>query len=636
MRLVKIAIGSVNTTVGAVETNVTRALELAHGMALAGATVGCFQEQVVGGYPPEDLVQWRSFVDAQWDALERFARETADHGTVFVLGVTVAHEAHRYNCAAVVHRGRILGLVPKEKLPTYNVFYELRTFSPGLPGRVVPLRGDVPLGDLVFAFDFGVLAVEVCEDAWSPDGPQRRRAYSGAELVVNVSASPYRVGAQSTRREMLSTRSADNQCVLAYANAVGGQDGLVFDGGGFVCQNGRLVLEARRFQAGFEAVVVDLDRTTRLRAENTTWREDALAWHRANPRAPRIEVAAPGPDRSLLVYPAPPASSFFLPSPRAPEPALEVDPFSEELLDALALGIGDYWEKNGFTCIGIALSGGRDSLLALLLVRRWLERKWGPAQADARCAELVRAFYMPSRYSSPVPRQGAETICAELHVPLVVLSIDDAFERELEAARAMLQPGEALTPITEQNVQARIRGQRMWNWANATGGLFLQTGNMTEKAVGYTTIGGDLEGGLSVISNVPKTVVIHLLEHLRRTRGWKGIDLVLSHPAGPELAAGQEGERELMPYAVLDACFALHAGEKLSGEDIVQALCSLFPQHESAYLRTCVERFLKMFSQSIYKWVQAPLGLHVGNLDLDRERALQVPVVTSREWMRRG
>jgi NAD+ synthase (glutamine-hydrolysing) len=243
---------------------------------------------------------------------------------------------------------------------------------------------------------------------------------------------------------------------------------------------------------------------------------------------------------------------------------------------------------------------------------------------------------MPSRYSSPVPRQGAETICAELHVPLVVLSIDDAFERELEAARAMLQPGEALTPITEQNVQARIRGQRMWNWANATGGLFLQTGNMTEKAVGYTTIGGDLEGGLSVISNVPKTVVIHLLEHLRRTRGWKGIDLVLSHPAGPELAAGQEGERELMPYAVLDACFALHAGEKLSGEDIVQALCSLFPQHESAYLRTCVERFLKMFSQSIYKWVQAPLGLHVGNLDLDRERALQVPVVTSREWMRRG
>ena len=206
----------------------------------------------------------------------------------------------------------------------------------------------------------------------------------------------------------------------------------------------------------------------------------------------------------------------------------------------------------------------------------------------------------------------------------------------LEVTRGPGGEGAGFVLRAQGRGEARIRGQRMWNWANATGGLFLQTGNMTEKAVGYTTIGGDLEGGLSVISNVPKTVVIHLLEHLRRTRAWKGIDLVLSHPAGPELAAGQEGERELMPYAVLDACFALHAGEKLSGEDIVQALCSLFPQHEPAYLRTCVERFLKMFSQSIYKWVQAPLGLHVGNLDLDRERALQVPVVTSREWMRRG
>jgi NAD+ synthase (glutamine-hydrolysing) len=267
-------------------------------------------------------------------------------------------------------------------------------------------------------------------------------------------------------------------------------------------------------------------------------------------------------------------------------------------------------------------------------VRRWIERRWGEAQANARCGALVRAFYMPSRFSSDVPRRGAETICAELGVPLTVLPIDDAFERELEAVRAMLQPGEAVTPITAQNIQARIRGQRMWNWANSTGGLFLQTGNMTEKAVGYTTIGGDLEGGLSVISNVPKTVVNFLLEHLQRTRGWRGIAVVLSHPAGPELAPDQQGEKELMPYAVLDACFALHAGEKMSADDMLTALRSLFPDLDADALRVDVERFLRMFAQSIYKWVQAPLGLHVGNLDLDRERALQVPVVTSREWMR--
>ena len=634
MRLVKIAIGSVNTTVGAVETNVTRALELAHGMALAGASVGCFQEQLIGGYPPEDLVQWRSFVDAQRGALERFARETASHGTVFVLGVTIAHEAHRYNCAAVVHRGEVLGLVPKEKLPTYNVFYEMRTFSPGTPGRFERIAGGVPMGDLLFAFDFGVLAVEVCEDAWSPDGPLRRRAYAGAELVVNVSASPFRVGAQATRREMLCTRSADNQCVLAYANAVGGQDGLVFDGGGFVCQNGRVALEAGRFRAGFEAVVVDLDRTTRLRAENTTWREDALSWRRTSAAIERVLAPAPGPDRAGLAYPAPESSSFFLPGGRDAQGGDAGEAFAEELLDALSLGIGDYWEKNRFTTVGIALSGGRDSLLALLLVRRWIERRWGEAQANARCGALVRAFYMPSRYSSDVPRRGAETICAELGVPLKVLPIDDAFDRELEAVRAMLQPDEAVTPITEQNIQARIRGQRMWNWANSTGGLFLQTGNMTEKAVGYTTIGGDLEGGLSVISNVPKTVVNFLLAYLGRTRAWAGIEIVLSHPAGPELAPNQQGEKELMPYPVLDACFALHAGEKMSADDICQALGSLFPELALETRQAHVERFLRMFAQSIYKWVQAPLGLHVGNLDLDRERALQVPVVTSREWMR--
>ncbi len=638
MRLVKLAIANVNTTVGATETNVSRALDLARGMAVAGVTVGCFQEQLIGGYPPEDLVQWRNFVAAQWDALNRFAAETAALAPVYVLGVTIAHEAHRYNCAAVVHRGRILGLVPKEKLPTYNVFYELRTFTRGTPYHfeVLPGLEHVPFGDMLFRFDFGVLGVEVCEDGWSPDGPLRRRAYSGAELMVNVSASPYRLGAQATRREMLCTRSGDNQCVIAYANAVGAQDGLIFDGGGFVCQNGRLLLEAARFRPGFETVTLDLDRTSRLRAENTTWREDSLDFDRAGRRVRVLEVEAPGPDRSGLRYPAPPGNSFFLPAPVSAPPPSARAVYCEELMDALSMGVGDYFEKNRFKVIGIALSGGRDSLIALLITYHYLERRFGREAAPEKAAELIRAFYMPTRYSSDKTRNGAEIICRELSVPLVVLPIEDAFERELEACRAMLRPGEPVTPITEQNIQARLRGERMWNWANSASGLFLQTGNMSEKAVGYTTIGGDLEGGISVISNLPKTVVVYLLEYLLETRGHDGIRAVLSHPAGPELAADQEGEKELMPFPVLDACFAMHAGEKMSGEEIVQALGSLFPELTEAYRRTCVDRFLRMFCQSIYKWVQAPLGLHVGNLDLDRERALQIPVVTSGEWIRRA
>ena len=633
MRLVKIGIASVKTTVGAVRSNVDRALARAREMAAADVTVAGFQEQLVGGYPPEDLVQWRAFVDAQREALLRFAEGTRDAGTAFVIGLTVEKDAHRYNVAAVVHRGRVLGIVPKEKLPTYNVFYEARTFSRGRPGMDETIGagpesgGGVPFGDLIFRFDWGVLGVEVCEDGWSPDGPMRRRAYRGAEVIVNVSSSPYRVGVQATRREMLATRSADNAVTLAYANAVGGQDGLIFDGGGLVYQNGRLGLERPRFQEGWAAAVVDLDRTSRLRAEGTTWRDDAVAFVSGGTPVPReLSAEEPGADRGRLRFPAPAGGSFFLPAPV--EPASPRAAFSEELLDALALGVGDYFEKNRFKHIGVALSGGRDSMLALLIAWRWCR------SAGRAPGEVLRAFYMPTRFSSGGTRHAAETICRELGVPCAVVSVDEAFEREIAAARLMLQPGEDLTPIALQNIQARLRAARMWNWANSTGGLFLQTGNMSEKAVGYTTIGGDLEGGLSVISNVPKTVVIALIEHLQARHRFQGIELALSIPAGPELAANQEGEQELMPFPILDACFALYAGEKMSPADLKAALPSVFPEVPAAVLEGHVDRFFRMFTGSIYKWVQAPLGLHVGNLDLDRERALQMPVVESDEWSR--
>jgi NAD+ synthase (glutamine-hydrolysing) len=627
MRLVNIAVASLRTTVGAVRSNVDAAIAAAGEVEAAGVTLAVFQEQLVGGYPPEDLVQWGAFVDAQRRELLRFAEATAGHGCVHVLGLTIAHDAHRYNCAAVVHRGRVLGVVPKEKLPTYNVFYEARTFSRGRPCLDLTLGGvwgDVPLGDLLFRFDWGILGVEVCEDIWSPDGPMRRRVYSGAEIIANISASPFRIGVHGTRREMIATRSADNQCVVAYANGVFGQDGLIFDGGGLVCQNGRLLLDAPRFRPGWAAQVVDLDRTARLRAENTTWRDDAIRHLEGAGRLRVVEAGAPGADRARLRYPVPPARSFFLPPP--PSPRSE---FCEELLDALALGVGDYFEKNGFEQIGIALSGGRDSLLVLLVAHRTIVARYG----RPRVAEVLRTFYMPTRYSSDKTRRAAEQIARDLGVTFKVVSIEDAFARELEATRAMLGPGEEVTAVTLQNIQARVRGARMWNWSNSTRGLFLQTGNMSEKAVGYTTIGGDLEGALSVISNLPKTVVIHLLEYLLATAGHEGIRMVLAHPAGPELAENQEGEKELMPFPILDACFYLYAGEKLAPAELEQALAAMFPEVARDLLASHVTRFVRMFNQSIYKWVQAPLGLHVGNLDLDRERALQLPVVSSGEWL---
>jgi NAD+ synthase (glutamine-hydrolysing) len=633
MRLVRIALANVNSTVGACRSNVDRAIALARVAAADGATLTALPEQVIGGYPPEDLVQWRAFVDAQRTELSRFARETAALGCACAVGLVVARGANLYNVAALVHAGRVWGFVPKEKLPLYNVFYEARTLARGAAGLYDTLDG-VPFGDLVFDLDFGALALEVCEDGWSPDGPMRRRSYAGAEVVLNLSASPFRLGIAETRREMIGTRAADSQATVAYVNAVGANDGLVFDGGGFVVQNGRLLLSSARFREGVEAVTLDLDRTRRLRTENTTWRDDQAAFAALAPAVTRVRVDAPTGGREALRFPAPAHKSFFLPLAAPPKNAR--DAFCEELLDALAMGLGDYFEKTGsFRTIGVALSGGRDSLLVLAIARRWIDRRWADLPEDGRRAkarEILRAFYLPTRYSSPETRAAAEGAARDLDAPLVVLSIEDAFERELLAIEKMLQPGEVLPPVARQNVQARIRAERMWTWANAAHGLFLQTSNMSEKAVGYATIGGDGEGALSVIANVPKTVVNYVLDWLYERTHWEGIRLTLLKPASAELADDQEDERELMPFPVLDACFALFAGEKMSPDEVAQSLEAVFPEHPAQQLEAWSARFVRLFSASIYKWAQAPISIHVGNLDLERERALQLPVVQRGEW----
>jgi NAD+ synthase (glutamine-hydrolysing) len=633
MRLIRIAVANVNTTVGAVRSNVDRAIAIAKDAAKDGATVVAFPEQLIAGYSPEDLVQWRAFVDAQWSELERFAEETKDLASVFALGLTVARGSHLYNSAALVHRGAILGVVPKEKLPTYNVFYEARVYARGVPGLHDEVHG-VPFGDLVFDFDFGCLALEVCEDLWSPDGPMRRRSYAGAEVVVNISASPYRLGVVATRREMIATRAGDNQCTVVYANLVGANDGLVFDGGGFVAQNGRLVLEHPRYREGFGVVNVDLDRTQRLRNENTTWRADQETFEATRPNIRRVKVESRTSGREDLAYPVPANRSFFLPGP-APTTTPRED-FCEDLLDALALGVGDYFEKTGaFKTIGVALSGGRDSLLCLYIARRWVAHRFGHLGADAekaKASEILRAFFMPSRYSSKETHAAAEQAAKDLDVPFAVIPIDDAFESELLAVEKMLQPGEKLGQMARQNIQARIRAERMWTWTNSASGLFLQTSNMSEKAVGYTTIGGDMEGALSVIANVPKTVVNYLLDYIIEKTDMPGFVLTLKKPASAELADDQEDEKDLMPFPVLDACFALYAGEKMSPNEVRDVLLTMFPELDRTKIEAWAARFARLFTQSIYKWVQTPLCLHVGNLDLDRERALQLPVVQRTEW----
>lgn len=625
VRLINVAVASVNTTVGAVRSNTDKAIRFALDAGSRGATLCALPEQLIGGYPAEDLTQWGRFITAQREELDRFARETDSTRTVFAIGMTADHGGHRFNCAAVVHAGKILALVPKEKLANYNVFYEERTFTKGGPGFFAE-SGGVPLGDYIFRFDFGTVAFEVCEDLWSPDGPLIRRAAAGAELAVNLSASPYRLGVHETRRELLATRSADAQCALVYANAVGGNDNLVFDGGGMIWQNGRLFLATPRFVEGLWDTTLDLDRTTRLRAENSTLRYDWEARRSAAEASRVMTIDTSTPERSALKFTRPQGKSFFL--PRAGEKESADDRFCEEVLSALALGTGDYFEKNGcFKRIGVALSGGRDSLLTLLVAHRY-----AASRADGGKG-ILHAFTMPSQHTTDATRGAAETICRELDVPLKVVPIADAYERELAAVRQMLPAGEEPSALTLQNIQTRIRAARMWNWANSESALWLHTGNMSEKAVGYTTIGGDLEGGFSVLSNIPKTLVIHLLEYLLRRTKLEGIAMTMATMPGPELAADQSGEAELMPYAILDACFYLHAAEKYTPPEMIEALAAIFPEHDRAALDGWVRRFVRMFGNAIYKWVQAPMAVHIGNLDLDRERALQLPVVKKSEWM---
>jgi NAD+ synthase (glutamine-hydrolysing) len=371
--------------------------------------------------------------------------------------------------------------------------------------------------------------------------------------------------------------------------------------------------------------VVDLDRTRRMRQENTTWRTDLEAFQARHPPIPVIRSEAKTADRSRLRYPPPLGDSFFLPAPGStgPDPRDEV---LDDLISALSMGIRDYYRKTGaFRCIGVALSGGRDSMLTLLLAWR------AALLLDAKVGETVQAFNMPTRFSGEGTRGAAAKLCEELGIPLHVVPIEEAFDREVEAARQMLGGAEP-TEITLQNIQARLRSARMWNWANTAGGLFLQTGDMSEKAVGYTTIGGDLEGALSVIANIPKTVVIALLERFHRLYNLEGVAQTLATAPGPELAEAQVAEEELMPFPVLDACLHLYAGEKLAPDEVSRALAALFPDLDPGRLDGWAKRFSTLFTRSIYKWVQSPLSLHVGSLDLDRERALQLPVVQRNDW----
>lgn len=647
MRLIRIGLANINTTVGAFVSNTDKLIKAANEMAAAGCTIGTTQEQGIGGYPSEDLVQWKSFVSKQWLQLERFCTTTRKLRTVFTVSLMVSHKGHIYNVVATIYKGIVLGLVPKEKLPTYGVFYEARTISTWTPGVVEVFKcGDtiinVPIGDIIYEFPFGVVGTNTCEDDWRPDGPIRRRTYAGVEVSLNSSSSPFRSGVFDTRREMLATRSGDNHCVLVYTNQVGGNDTLVFDGGGFVYDNGRNRLTAERWKEQVIFCDVDLDRTDRLRHEDTSWRTDAISFM-ANPAnaRPTLITSDEGPKANdyRFKYPIPENRSFFIPKNPRPALTLPSDLYFEEMLEAQVLGLGDYFEKSGaFKRFGIAMSGGKDSALAAVIAWRYaIEKGWTPEQINDR----IRCYSMPTRYNSSTTRDIAREICERFGFGFIEVSIEDEFTLALAKHKEGLDPGQESGDSTLQNIQARIRGEKMNNWGNDLGLMWIMTGNMSEKAVGYTTYGGDMMGALAPMANEPKTVVIGELAYVAEVYDLEVIRRLLDTKASAELKPGQEDEKDLMPFPVLDACFALFVGEKMLTDEVLNVLSQMWTFEEfwamdhtyhEGKLEEWVNLFTRLFFQSIWKWVQTPEGLHLGSLDLDRERALQLPVIQSREW----
>ncbi len=643
MRTLRFGVASVNTTVGAVKTNTNKGVRAVRELADLKCDIIVLQEQFFGGYPAEDLVQWPLFVSSQMQELLRFARETSNLDALIVVGIAVSVGGLVYNANALVCKGRIIGFVPKEHLPTYGVFYEKRVFTPGVPGMYAEIEcglNKVPFGDLVFDFPFGTLTTCVCEDSWTGRGPIGRRD-ALVQLVTN--ASPFRQGVVETRREMLRTRSADNECVLVAAYQVGGNDSLVFDGGGFFYQNGRSLMEAPRFREGTAFVDLDLDESIRLRNENTTWR--TLRQSKTAEPEPRRVLVTSGPSGSSRAPVRPVVQNPFLPDPLS-EPA--VDPRKgalDDLIETETLGLADYVEKTGkgkvFDRILIALSGGKDSALTLLLAWLYAKRRFVHLPAEEQAA-AIRSFIvcvsMPTKFNSEGTRGIARNLAEELGVDFHEEPIQEAYERECEAVTKIT--GEPVTKTTRGNIQARIRGMRMWNLSNELKGLWIQTGNMSEKAVGYTTIGGDLMGGYSLLGNMPKTVVTVLIAYIGSTYPRGPITELLAQRASAELADGQFDEDELMPYEILDACFLSFVGGKRAPVELYRAVRATWSDErletvgaDVAKLKEWIKRFLSLFFASIYKWVHSPQAVHLGSLDLDRERALQLPVVQSMEWL---
>ena len=564
-RAVRVALAQINTTVGDVWGNVEKAAGALKRATEAGAELVALPELAITGYPPEDLLMRTSFIRDNLLALEAFGGEVPA-GVVAAIGF-VDLDADLYNACAVVSGGEVLHRYHKRYLPNYGVFDENRYFREGS-------------GAPVLRTDGALVGVSICEDIWYPGGPAREQALGGAGVLLNISASPYHRRKGAFRERMLSVRASDYGCYVVFCNLVGGQDELVFDGHSLVFDpEGDLISRARQFEE--DLLIVDL------------YPEEVLT-QRLHESRPRKE----NPERTPEFVSVP---SFEGEDPAAPkEPRVE-DLLSEEgeVFEALVLGLGDYFRKNGFSRAVLGLSGGIDSSLCAVVASRAL----GP--------QNVTGVLMPSEYTSEASNTDAEAVAKNLGIDTQVIPIGSAFD----AYRGMLEgPFKGLPEdTTEENMQARIRGNIIMAFSNKFGWIALSTGNKSEMSVGYSTLYGDMAGGFAVIKDVPKTLVYRICRYVNETERREVVpESVLTKEPSAELRPGQRDVDSLPPYEILDPILEAYIEEDKGVREIV---ARGFDEED-------VRRVIKLVDAAEYKRRQAPIGIKVTSRAFGRDRRM--------------
>ncbi len=561
----RVALCQCNLPVGDLAGNLDRLRDLIARATARGADLTVFPELSATGYPPEDLLLNPRFTEAATDGVRRLAASVKE--TVAVVGLPdLAGDLH--NAAAVLAGGEVAAVYRKHFLPNYAVFDEQRYFARGDAALTVDVGG-------------ARVGVTICEDLWYPGGPGRWAAIDGGAVVlVNLSGSPYHRGKGVERERMLAQRAADYGCFVAFCNAVGGQDELVFDGHSLVVDpGGRVVARGAQFEEDLLVVDLDILSATRRRLHDPRWRQAGADRDRV--RSISVETAA---------RPSPPAPAARLQPLLGPE---------AEVYRALTLGTADYFRKNRFRHAVLGLSGGIDSALALTVA------------ADALGPGAVTAVSMPSRFTAAENRDDARELADRLEVELLELPI-----AELAGAydRALAGPfGDAPPNVAEENLQARIRGNLLMALSNKFGWLVLTTGNKSEMSVGYATLYGDMAGGFAVLKDVLKGWV-YRLARWRNRDGEVIPQRIIDKPPTAELRENQLDTDSLPPYDVLDAVLEAYVEEDRSPEDIAGA--GLDP--------AIVDRIVAMVDGAEYKRRQAPPGVRISVRAFGRDRRLPI------------